>query len=126
MGRTHGVQAEPTTFGLKLARWYAEINRDIERFKAAANRVSRILGKAKRDREAIYLDKGKPVPANLAARKIEYSKLSEKDQNSFAMMIALGSALYQVAKIEILDKKGRITKKSEKMIEEMHQLLEQV
>ena len=30
MGRTHGVQAEPTTFGLKLARWYAEINRDIE------------------------------------------------------------------------------------------------
>lgn len=97
-----------------------------ERFKAAANRVSRILGKARRDREAIYLDKGKPVPANLAVRKIEYSKLSEKDQNSFAMMVALGSALYQVAKIEILDKKGRITKKSEKMIEEMHQLLEQV
>ena len=39
MGRTHGVQAEPTTFGLKLARWYAEINRDIERFKAAAKDV---------------------------------------------------------------------------------------
>ncbi|WP_251716400.1 adenylosuccinate lyase [Lactobacillus agrestimuris] len=36
MGRTHGVQAEPTTFGLKLARWYAEINRDIERFEHAA------------------------------------------------------------------------------------------
>ena len=39
MGRTHGVQAEPTTFGLKLARWYAEINRDIERFKVAAKDV---------------------------------------------------------------------------------------
>ena len=39
MGRTHGVQAEPTTFGLKLARWYAEINRDIERFEHAAKSV---------------------------------------------------------------------------------------
>lgn len=36
MGRTHGVHAEPTTFGLKLARWYSEINRDIERFDHAA------------------------------------------------------------------------------------------
>lgn len=39
MGRTHGVQAEPTTFGLKLARWYAEINRNIERFEHAAKGV---------------------------------------------------------------------------------------
>lgn len=39
MGRTHGVQAEPTTFGLKLARWYAEINRDIDRFEHAAQGV---------------------------------------------------------------------------------------
>ena len=39
MGRTHGVQAEPTTFGLKLARWYAEIKRDIERFEHAAKGV---------------------------------------------------------------------------------------
>ncbi|WP_279082382.1 adenylosuccinate lyase [Lactobacillus apis] len=39
MGRTHGVQAEPTTFGLKLARWYAEINRDIDRFEHAATGV---------------------------------------------------------------------------------------
>ena len=39
MGRTHGVQAEPTTFGLKLARWYAEINRDIDRFEHAAKGV---------------------------------------------------------------------------------------
>ena len=39
MGRTHGVQAEPTTFGLKLARWYVEIKRDIERFEHAAKGV---------------------------------------------------------------------------------------
>lgn len=39
MGRTHGVHAEPTTFGLKLARWYSEIKRDIERFEHAASGV---------------------------------------------------------------------------------------
>lgn len=39
MGRTHGVQAEPTTFGLKLARWYAEIKRNIDRFEHAASGV---------------------------------------------------------------------------------------
>ncbi|GEK29660.1 adenylosuccinate lyase [Furfurilactobacillus siliginis] len=33
MGRTHGIQAEPMSFGLKLARWVAELDRDIERFK---------------------------------------------------------------------------------------------
>jgi adenylosuccinate lyase len=31
IGRTHGVHAEPTTFGLKLALWYAELKRDVER-----------------------------------------------------------------------------------------------
>ncbi|NIK12966.1 adenylosuccinate lyase [Alkalibacillus almallahensis] len=36
MGRTHGVHAEPTTFGLKLALWYEEFKRHIERFEAAA------------------------------------------------------------------------------------------
>lgn len=36
MGRTHGVHAEPTTFGLKLLRWYTELERDIERFDHAA------------------------------------------------------------------------------------------
>ncbi|MEG0253978.1 adenylosuccinate lyase [Vagococcus sp.] len=39
MGRTHGVHAEPTTFGLKLALWYSEMNRNIERFEHAARMV---------------------------------------------------------------------------------------
>ncbi|MDQ0191163.1 adenylosuccinate lyase [Alicyclobacillus cycloheptanicus] len=39
MGRTHGVHAEPTTFGLKVALWYAEMIRNLERFDAAAERV---------------------------------------------------------------------------------------
>ncbi len=46
VGRTHGVHAEPTTFGLKLANWYAEIARQITRFEAAAEqmRVGKISG----------------------------------------------------------------------------------
>lgn len=39
MGRTHGVHAEPTTFGLKLALWYSEMTRNIERFEHAAKGV---------------------------------------------------------------------------------------
>ena len=39
MGRTHGVHAEPTTFGLKLALWYAEMKRNVERFERAAKGV---------------------------------------------------------------------------------------
>lgn len=39
MGRTHGVHAEPTTFGLKAALWYAELTRDLERFDAACERM---------------------------------------------------------------------------------------
>ena len=39
MGRTHGVHAEPTTFGLKLATWYSEMKRNIERFERAAKAV---------------------------------------------------------------------------------------
>ncbi len=36
VGRTHGVHAEPITFGLKLALWYDEATRGLERFRAAA------------------------------------------------------------------------------------------
>lgn len=39
MGRTHGVHAEPTTFGLKLALWHEEMKRNLARFRAAAEGV---------------------------------------------------------------------------------------
>ena len=39
MGRTHGIHAEPTTFGLKCALWYAEMQRNLERFEQAASAV---------------------------------------------------------------------------------------
>ena len=46
MGRTHGIHAEPTSFGLKFAGFYAEFARHLERFKAALEgvRVGKISG----------------------------------------------------------------------------------
>ncbi len=46
VGRTHGMHAEPTTFGLKLLNWYAEMLRNQERFAGAAEqmRVGKLSG----------------------------------------------------------------------------------
>ena len=46
VGRTHGVHAEPITFGLKLANWYDEAQRDLARFQRAAEemRVGKFSG----------------------------------------------------------------------------------
>jgi len=46
IGRTHGIHAEPTTFGLKLAVWYDELNRQLERLDQAIDsvRVGQISG----------------------------------------------------------------------------------
>jgi adenylosuccinate lyase len=46
IGRTHGIHAEPITFGLKLALWYDEVQRNLTRFSAAAEcmRVGKISG----------------------------------------------------------------------------------
>ena len=40
VGRTHGIHAEPTTFGLKLALWYDETRRNIARLQSAMERIS--------------------------------------------------------------------------------------
>lgn len=97
-----------------------------ERFKVSANRVSRLLGRARRARQARYVDAGKAVPPSLINKKIDYEKLSENDKEAFHMLIAIGSALYKTAKVEILDKKGKVTKKSQKLVENMNELLEAV
>ncbi|HEX7894401.1 MAG TPA: adenylosuccinate lyase [Terriglobales bacterium] len=46
IGRTHGIHAEPITFGLKLANWYSEVQRNIARFEEAAEgmRVGKFSG----------------------------------------------------------------------------------
>jgi adenylosuccinate lyase len=40
IGRTHGIHAEPITFGLKVANWYAENRRDAVRFETAAREMA--------------------------------------------------------------------------------------
>ncbi len=40
VGRSHGIHAEPTSFGLKLANWYEEIGRNIERMQHAKKCIS--------------------------------------------------------------------------------------
>jgi adenylosuccinate lyase len=40
IGRTHGIHAEPITFGLKVANWYAENRRDLARFQVAAHQLA--------------------------------------------------------------------------------------
>jgi len=40
MGRTHGIHAEPTTFGLKLLLWHEEMKRNLERMQHAVHSVS--------------------------------------------------------------------------------------
>jgi adenylosuccinate lyase len=46
IGRTHGIHAEPTTFGLKLLNWFAEMQRNLVRFDNAADqmRVGKLSG----------------------------------------------------------------------------------
>ncbi|MCO6333787.1 adenylosuccinate lyase [Staphylococcus epidermidis] len=39
MGRTHGVHAEPTTFGVKMALWYTEMKRNLKRFKEVRKEI---------------------------------------------------------------------------------------
>jgi len=40
IGRSHGIHAEPVTFGLKLATWYAEMDRNLTRLRAARESIA--------------------------------------------------------------------------------------
>ncbi len=40
IGRSHGIHAEPTSFGLKFALWFEEVERDIKRFEQAVETIS--------------------------------------------------------------------------------------
>ena len=40
IGRSHGIHAEPITFGLKLAGWYAEMERNLERLRQARDNIA--------------------------------------------------------------------------------------
>ena len=79
IGRTHGVHAEPTTFGMKLLLWYAEMGRNLKRFDAAADdfRVGKIsgavgaFGKLKPAHEAAILSELGLAPALISTQVLQ-------------------------------------------------------
>lgn len=79
IGRTHGVHAEPTTFGMKLLLWYSEMGRNLTRFDAAAEdlRVGKIsgavgaFGKLKPEHEAAILEQLGLVPALVSTQVLQ-------------------------------------------------------
>ena len=106
------------------AQELADVLQELDaRFQDAANRVSRMVGRIRREREARYLDADLPVPEEITAAKIEYIQLGSKDQDRFEQMLALGSALYTIAKIAIIDKEGGVTTQSAEAIEETKLIL---
>jgi adenylosuccinate lyase len=85
IGRTHGVHAEPMTFGLKLALWYAEIQRDIERVRRARTviNVGKLSGAVgtfahlSPDIEAAVCDRLDLTPAPVASQVIQRDRHAE-------------------------------------------------
>ena len=65
IGRTHGVHAEPMTFGLKVALWYTEIQRNLERVRRVRSvvAVGKISGRRRHLCALGALDRGGGVPA---------------------------------------------------------------
>jgi adenylosuccinate lyase len=101
IGRTHGVHAEPTTFGLKLLNWYAEIMRDLVRFDAAAEdlRVGKLsgavgtFGHLKPQHEESICAKLGLKPAPVATQVIQ----RDRHAAYIAMLAVLASTLDKIA-----------------------------
>ncbi|MFC5865568.1 adenylosuccinate lyase [Acidicapsa dinghuensis] len=101
IGRTHGIHAEPTTFGLKLLNWYAEMERNIARFDAAAEdmRVGKLSGAvgtfghlSPRHEERICARLGlKPAP--IATQVIQ----RDRHAAYIAVLALIGSTLDKIA-----------------------------
>src|SRR6202142_3367423 len=101
IGRTHGIHAEPITFGLKLANWYSEVQRDIERFEMAAEqmRVGKLSGAVG---NAGHLDPEyeekicQRLGLNVAAVS---SQVIQRDRHAFyvATLVVIASTLDKIA-----------------------------
>ena len=101
IGRTHGVHAEPTTFGLKLLLWFAEVQRNLVRFDAAAEelRVGKLSGAVgtfghlkPEHEEAICLELGLE-PVMVATQVVQ----RDRHANYVAVLGVLGSTLDKIA-----------------------------
>ena len=88
IGRTHGIQAEPITFGLKVALWYDELKRGRARFNAAAEemRAGKLsgavgtFGHISPQAEALICDKLGLEPAAIASQVISRDRHARSEQ----------------------------------------------
>jgi adenylosuccinate lyase len=103
-GRTHGVHAEPITFGLKLALWYDEAGRNLERLRAAAEdlRVGKTSGAV-----GTYAHIGPEVEERICAQlnlkpsPVASQVISRDRHASFVAALALVTALCEKVALEV-------------------------
>ncbi len=101
IGRTHGIHAEPTTFGLKLLNWYAEMERNLTRFDAAAEdmRVGKLsgavgtFGHLKPEHEEQICERLGLKPAPVATQVIQ----RDRHAAYIATLAIIGSTLDKIA-----------------------------
>ena len=104
IGRTHGVHAEPITFGLKLAIWYEEAGRNLTRLRAAAEdvRVGKISGAVGTfghigpEAEEIICARLNLKPAPVASQVIQRDRHA-----NFVAALALTAALCEKIALEV-------------------------
>ena len=104
IGRTHGVHAEPITFGLKLAIWYEEAGRNLRRLKAAAEdlRVGKTSGAV-----GTFAHIGPEVEERICARlnlrpAAAASQVIQRDRHAnFVATLALVTALCEKIALEV-------------------------
>lgn len=104
IGRTHGIHAEPTTFGLKLLNWYTEMQRNLKRFDMAAEdmRVGKLsgavgtFGHLKPEHEARICERLGLAPAPVATQVLQ------RDRHAFYVgALALITATLDKIAVEI-------------------------
>ncbi len=101
IGRTHGIHAEPTTFGLKLLNWFAEMERNLVRFDAAAEdmRVGKLsgavgtFGHLKPEHEERICARLRLKPAPVATQVIQ----RDRHAAYIATLAIIGSTLDKIA-----------------------------
>jgi adenylosuccinate lyase len=101
VGRTHGIHAEPITFGWKIAIWYAENQRNLERFRLAADgmRVGKISGAV-----GTYAHLGPDLEKRICARlgleaDLISSQVIQRDRHAFYLttLAVIASSLEKIA-----------------------------
>ena len=105
MARTHGVHAEPTTFGLKVAVWYVEAGRNLERLRRAREAVARgqALGRGRQLRPRRAGDRGGGLPRRSASAVEPVStQIVQRDRHAeFCATLAIAGASLEKIALEI-------------------------